>query len=173
MESISTSERLFYWERDSGSNRQVTLRSATDELGKLVFASCGSLAAGQTAVGEWTLKRDGFIHPRVTVRRTGSDVDVAVLSVFPTGGGTAVMTGAGEFELRISGWLQNRMGLWQRQLECLRFERKGNRAQVRVLVELDPEPLSVLLLLSWYTLVLADDDASAAAASMAAMTAVM
>jgi hypothetical protein len=41
----------------------------------------GSLASAQTAGGAWTLKRVGFLNPRVSVREDGSPTDLARLSV--------------------------------------------------------------------------------------------
>jgi hypothetical protein len=54
--------------------------------------SWGSLATGESAEGEWTFKRIGFLRPRVTVRETGSDADLAVFSISWTGDGTVVFS---------------------------------------------------------------------------------
>src|SRR6266849_9596869 len=43
--------------------------------------SWGSLATGKSGGSEWTFKRLGFLRPRVTVRGTGSDSNLAVLSI--------------------------------------------------------------------------------------------
>jgi hypothetical protein len=173
LDLLSASTGTLRWEPERSSSRQFTLKAGTAEVGKLTFTGCGSLATGRTAAGEWTLKREGFIHPRVTVRRTGSDVTVAILSVSMTGSGAAVIAGLGEYGLQMSGWMQNQLSFRRGEVECLRFETKGRQAEVHLLAPIEPEPLSILLLLGWHALVLADDDAAAVAASTAALVAVM
>ncbi len=55
----------------SGDARVATLRWARHG---------GSLATAELSTGSWTLKRGGFLNPRVTVRAAGADADVARLS---------------------------------------------------------------------------------------------
>jgi hypothetical protein len=171
--SLPAAGGVLIWKSDSVSSRSFTLGAGAFEFGNLTFAGCGSLATGRTAAGEWTLRREGFVHPRVTVKRAGSNVPVAFLSLTMTGGGTAVIAGFGEYTLHTSGWMQQKLNCRRGEVDCLRFERFGRKAAVHLLAPIAPQPLSILLLLGWYTLLLADEDASTVAATTAALVAVM
>src|SRR5579871_3788918 len=64
------------------------------EAGRLFFSGkSGSLARGETASGEWTFKREGFLHPRITVRKTGVDCNYGALSLSANGNGKLSLSG--------------------------------------------------------------------------------
>lgn len=57
------------WLPVAGSEGVFELRASGQLVGRLSrVRHAGSLARGETAGGEWTFKRVGFLHPRVTVR---------------------------------------------------------------------------------------------------------
>src|SRR5712692_10317146 len=66
--------------------------------------SWGSLATGKSGGSEWTFKRLGFLRPRVTVRGTGSDSCLAVLSINWAGEGAVVFSDGETFQLKRSGF---------------------------------------------------------------------
>jgi hypothetical protein len=164
------------WHRGPESRRKYVLEGASGEAARLAFTSSwgGSLASGQTAHGEWTFKRGGFLHPRITVRRAGADADCAVLSVSNMGNGTLSIEGAGEYNLASSGWLHRSWEFTSAGSRLLHFEQSHGGAEVEILsAGVPPESLSLLLLLGWYFPVLADEDAAAISASTAAIIATM
>ena len=64
----------------------VTIENET--IAKLVWKnSWGSLATGESSEGRWTLKREGFLRPRITIREAGSDFSLGVLSMRSVGSG--------------------------------------------------------------------------------------
>lgn len=67
------------WAQPKEAVPSFHLRSGEMLLATLSFRSpLGTLATAQTSEGMWTFKRVGFLNPRVTVRRAGSEEDLAV-----------------------------------------------------------------------------------------------
>ncbi|MGI0129302.1 MAG: hypothetical protein ACREEC_04005, partial [Thermoplasmata archaeon] len=70
------------WLRRGASPLEFDLLAGDQPVATLIWKSgTGSLATARTASGSWTLKRTGFLNPRVTVRAEGTTTDVAHLSV--------------------------------------------------------------------------------------------
>jgi hypothetical protein len=70
------------WLRTSEAPVAYELRSGDDLIARLSRARHGgSLVHAETSEGSWTLKRVGFLHPRVTARKEGAPGDVAVLDI--------------------------------------------------------------------------------------------
>jgi hypothetical protein len=90
-------------------DRRYELRSGDHVLGMLEFASAsGSLATVRVVEGAWTMKRTGFLHPRVTVREAGNGEDLAVYEPRLRGDGTVTFTGGRSFPFRPTDfWHQN------------------------------------------------------------------
>jgi hypothetical protein len=60
-----------------------------EEVASLVWENlAGSLATGESSEGKWSMKRVGFLDPKITIREAGSDRNLAVLSLSLTGQGT-------------------------------------------------------------------------------------
>lgn len=163
------------WTRDSSSKRNHLLSSAAGLAGKLSFVkSCGSLAEGETAQGAWTFKREGFLHPRVNVRRPGSDVTIGILSLSAIGNATLTLPGGAEYRFSISGWCRDHWRFDKGGRPVVRFERTHGGAQATIESSGDDQhTLSLLLLLGRYIPLLVDADDAAMAASMAAIVACM
>src|SRR5262245_10227010 len=64
------------WVRPSARRKYDELRSGEETVATLRWQK-GSLAVAEVGDGRWTFKRQGFWRQRVTVRREGSDVDIA------------------------------------------------------------------------------------------------
>ena len=121
------------WKRDRALNRAHVLSSQGGLVGRLSFAGmCGSLATGETAHGAWTFKREGFLHPRVTIRRAGSDVTIGVLAVTGSGRGTLTLPGGEEYRLTTSGWSRSRWSFERGAEAVVRFERISGGAAVTI-----------------------------------------
>ena len=90
METIhGMTNRTLNWIKSGPSKREFELRGETGVFGKLKWNKrFGSLATAMTNDGEWTLKRSGFLHPRVSARNAGSNKDIAVFKSGWTGTGT-------------------------------------------------------------------------------------
>jgi hypothetical protein len=70
------------WIRSDPDSPVFELRAGDALVGRLTrVRHGGSLAHAETSEGEWTIKRTGFLHPQVTLRKAGSPVDQARLDV--------------------------------------------------------------------------------------------
>lgn len=138
------------------------------ETGRLFFSGrSGSLAKGETAHGEWTFKREGFLYPRITVRKTGADNNCGALSLSASGNGKLTLAWGEEFTFVTGGWLQSHWSFKRGAVEVMRFSRDGSSADVEVLnPSVAPETLSVLVLLGWYAPLLAADEAAVNASAV-------
>jgi hypothetical protein len=173
------------WIQPKGLGRHFELRAGDDVLAILRFETlCGSLARAESADGSWTFKRVGFFKPRVTVRKAGEEVNLAVYTPRWTG-----REGALEFpDGRVFSWKQT--NFWAARYQIT--DAVGNllasfqsgidksklsdifKTQARVEIDLRgralPE-LPLLVLLGWYLIVLQENDAAAAGAAAAAAAA--
>jgi len=103
----STKSKVFEWAK---SGKTSTLTAEGKVYARVTWAkSWGSLATGESADGEWTLKRVGFLRPRVTVRKKGSQTDLVVISMDWTGGGAVSFSDASSFSFK-------RVGFWRPEL---------------------------------------------------------
>jgi hypothetical protein len=150
--------------------RNYVLEAEGQETGRLAFSGkSGSLAKGMTAHGEWTFKREGFLHPRITVRKTGADSNCGSLTLTANGNGKLSLTLGEEFSFVTGGWLRSHWSFNRGMVEVVRFSRDGSSADVEVVnATVNEETLSILVLLGWYAPLLAADEAAVIAATMAA-----
>jgi hypothetical protein len=139
-----------------------------DEVGRLFFSGkSGSLAKGATAHGEWTFKREGFLHPRITVRHTGSDDNCAALVLSDGGNGRLNFASGDEFSFSTGGWMQSHWSFLRGCTEVMRFSRDGSSCDVEILnAGVGPEKLSVMVLLGWYAPLLAAEEAAVIASTV-------
>ncbi len=152
--------------------RNYILEAEGLEAGRLAFSRVGgSLAKGMTAHGEWTFKREGFLHPRITVRKTGDDSNCGALTLAANGNGKLALASGEEFNFITSGWLQSHWSFNRGLVEIVRFGRDGSSADVEIInPTVTVETLSLLVILGWYAPLLAADEA-AVIATVAACTA--
>jgi hypothetical protein len=163
------------WTRDPESKLAHSLSSAEGVVARLTFAGiCGSMANGETAHGRWTFKREGFLHPRVSIRRSGSDVTIAILSLSASGNGRLTLPGGTEYRFVTSGWCRERWRFDKLEKTVIQFERSRGGAKVAIEDRAaGDEVLSILSLLGIYMPVLAEAEDAAIAASTAAVIACM
>lgn len=155
--------------------RSFILEAEGLELGRLGFSGkSGSLAKGLTAHGEWTFKREGFLHPRITIRKTGADANCGSLTLSANGNGKLSLAGGEDFNFVTAGWLQSHWSFSRGLSEIVRFSRDGSSADVEVVnATVSAETLSLLILLGWYAPLLAAHEAEVIAATMATCPAVI
>jgi hypothetical protein len=126
----------------------------------------GSLATGRSADGEWTFKRAGFIHPRITVREPGRDTDLYSVQVTWGGEGILDIPGRGNFR-----WIPN---VWHRRWvlqgpdgkEVMHMTLNGF-TKISGAITINPKwlndrMLSLVTLLGWYLMMLVVSDEAAA-----------
>jgi hypothetical protein len=150
------------WLRTTPSVLEFHLLSSDATLASLAGSKPhGSLALAETRESQWTIKRIGFLHPHVTVRRTGESKDLARLSnhmshhrIELAGGATYDLKRAG---LLVPAWqLFSKTGEELLHIEPVREGRRldGGTAQVAAAARTLAE-LPLLLVLTWYFIVLA------------------
>lgn len=163
------------WIQSGPSKREFELRGETGVFGSLKWKKrFGSLAIAVTNDGAWTLKRSGFLHPRVSARNAGSNKDLAVFKPGWTGMGTV------EFQtgLKLS-WVNKNFlhSEWTFMgpdgMDILRFQTKPGptKINVQVLVLSDLPELPLLVCLGMYLLILIHEESAAVSVSMVPVTA--
>ena len=147
------------WVQPSRMKQDFELRSGDDVVATLHWER-SSLTTAKTAFQSWTFKREGFWHPRITVRAPGSDANVAVFE--------AGWTGAGLLELGQGRSLRfGPANFWRSQWQweeakgspLVQFKVSGRLLKLEGQVEIasqataeSPE-LPLLVVLGWYLLV--------------------
>jgi hypothetical protein len=168
MEPLDDRFTTLVWRQPSSRRRQYSLRAGEMEVGTLTFEKTfGSLATGRLAEGAWTFKRAGFLSPRVTVRKMGSESDLAVFTPRWTGAGELRFTSGDVLTWRPFGFLgaqwafvrgdaETRLVTFGLQRGLVRFQ-----VQDRIGAGEGREPgRGLLLLLGLYLLVLSQEDAA-------------
>ncbi len=141
---------------------QSQLRANDDVIATLTWAKrWSSLASAESATGKWTLKRTGFLRPHVTIRESGSDANLAVVTMSGGGDGVLDFADGRSFRLRGSGVRHPGLTVFDargRTLLILALDPGGKNNEATVEVERsDPDSAPKLLLLtiiSWYVALL-------------------
>ncbi|MCC7156377.1 MAG: hypothetical protein IT161_17505 [Bryobacterales bacterium] len=160
------------WLQPDGWTRSFELRSGETLIGRLEFQSAfGSLAMAEVGEEKWTMKRQGFFSPQVTLRRASFDEDLAVYVPKWTGSkglltfkdGTVLHLNSTSFWGGEWAWID------AEERTLVRFH---NRGFLRHGADIDVEPgarsrtdLAVLLAMGWYLLYLYQQDTSAVVAT--------
>jgi hypothetical protein len=155
------------WVQPARLTQEFELRDGDEVVGTLRWAR-PSLATGETANQSWTLKREGFWHPRITVRVPPSEDNIATFAPGWAGGGM----------LDLGSGVQLRFGaasFWHSQWDWIDAQNqplvhfKSHQGLLKVEGQINIEAgaierpdLPVLVVLGWYLLVLFGKDASAA-----------
>ena len=164
------------WVQPAALKRGHELRAGDEVVATLVFQR-GSLADAVAADGHWTFKRQGFWHPRVTVRVVGTDTDLAVFRPRWMGGGTLDLPSGKGIDLSPANLWQTQWAWKEGESTSVVFKsRHGlikSGAEVDVAEEgLNRPDLSLLILLGYYLILLyAEDVAATSAASVTVISA--
>ncbi len=171
---LEVADQVLVWQQPARSKRAFELRAGDEVVATLRFAR-GSLAEAEAANHRWTFKREGFWHPRVTVRVEGSDTDVAVFKPSWSGGGT--LERPQEPVKLIAANMWHSQWVWQvtKDVPLVHFKSHQGFFKTSAEVEVsrgavDPADVPLLVLLGWYLILLFAEDA--AAASIATITTV-
>ncbi len=162
------------WEQPARTKRDFELHAGEELLAVLRFQR-GSLADAAVADCRWTFKREGFGHPRVTVRMPGADTDLAVFRASWTGGGTLEFAAGNVARLSVAN-VWHSQWLWHGKDEAplVRFKARQGFMTTSALVDISAgagksEDLPLLVVLGWYLILLYSED-SAAASTAAVVT---
>jgi hypothetical protein len=169
------------WIQPRKHKRDFELRAGEEILATLRWdKQRRQIAAGEAADGRWTFRRPGFLHQHVEARLSEVDLEVARFQPLLRGGGTLEFPDGRRFGLRpTSFW--NAEWAWTTATNdiLLRVKRTARSTLEKGVIELLPgtsgiPELALLILLSWYLIILAADDAATAtmSASVAATAAV-
>ncbi len=152
------------WVQKEALQRSYELQFDGELVATLRFHSgCGSLATAETVGGRWTIKREGFLTPRITVRVSGTDANVAVFYPSLGGGGELVFAGGDRYIWKCTSfWRCEWAFLSTGNAPLLQFHRNGfvkMSSQVRVMSA--APATNLLALLGWYLVIVTSEDAAA------------
>ncbi len=158
------------WRHPSAKQRNYELVSGDSVLATLSFAKfLGSLAEAQVGGTAYSLKREGFLRPKITVRKAPFEHNIGVMEMSWRGNGKLEMSNGPRYYFkRVSAWRNQwnilddngrvlaEMGMRKRLLH--------NEANVTVIEKTAKESdLLLLLTLGWYMMLLILQDSAAAA----------
>lgn len=175
LSEVSGQELL--WVQPAARKKAHELRAAEEVVATLIFQR-GSLADAVAADQHWTFKREGFWHPRVTVRTAGSDADLAIFRPRWMGGGTLELGEGKTADLSPANLWQSQWVWKEGETPLLTFRSRHGLIKAGAQVEIAPasaqrKDLALLVLLGYYLILLYAEDAVAAstAATVAATSA--
>ncbi len=149
------------WLRTSESPLEFTLSAGDASVAVLRWAAHrGSFATAETAGGTWTLKRTGFLAPRLTVRKEGATEELAHLTAHLRHH-TLELGGGGRYLLRrtsllLPSWtLSNATGVEVLHVEPVPEGRKLGGGAVLVAPDTNSPEALLLVVLAWYFIGLA------------------
>jgi hypothetical protein len=160
------------WRQPSASHRVYELVSGDQVFASLRFVKAlGTLAEVQANGATFSLKRVGFLHPKVTIRKTPFEQDIGTVEMSWRGTGTVTMSNGQRYVLkRASAW----GGKWEvvddanETLATTKMRRGFLRNEADVAVEekgAKNGDLVLLLALGMYISILIQQDSAAAAGS--------
>jgi hypothetical protein len=157
------------WVQPDVLDRRYELRADDAVIATLGWeTTLGSLATGETAEGRWTLKRAGFLRPRVMARVAGSKIPAATVTLHWDGNGDVNFADGHEFRwARMSFWHSEWAFTSKDGQPLLVFKPKfvmlGAGAEIEIEAHaLSLPELSLLALLGWYLIVLIHEETVAA-----------
>ena len=163
------------WTQTKAMRREYELRSEADLLGHLRFEkSCGSLASAQVDSQSWTFKREGFLNPRVTVRAPNSEANVAVFRPNWTGSGVVEFLDGHNVQWRCANFWGSEWCFFRAETPLIRFKHHGGILKVSASLEIalaqeTSADLPLLAAFGWYLMLLAAEDATITAVTVATM----
>lgn len=156
------------WVQPKRLTRRYELRAGEDLSATLQWQKTfGSLAVAESADGQWTIKRSGFLRPRVTIRVAGSDSDIAVFEAGWWGDGILEILGGPRFFWKsLNFWRSEWAWMGADGALLLRVKTKFTLTKMEGRVQIEPTAgsipqLSLLAILGWYLIVLMAKDSAA------------
>jgi hypothetical protein len=153
------------WVQRSAVKQAYELRAGEEVTGSLVWQR-GTLAVGEIAGRRWTVKREGFWHPRITVRVQDSDLDTVVFHPSWRGGGLLELAGGRILRFRAANVWRSQWD-WQEAAGDVLVRFRSRQGLFKSGAELEIMPaaaglpeLSLLAVLGWYLIVLGARDSA-------------
>ena len=81
-ESMETTENTLTWSAAKRPGPDYLLTSNGKVLASLRFQGLGSLAVGEYGGNSISMKRGGFLHPYISIRKLEFDTDLAILHMY-------------------------------------------------------------------------------------------
>ena len=160
------------WQQDSAFGRRYSLKMGDSVLAELAFVkTLGTLAEARTATSAWSFKRRGVFSSIVNARPLGEEREEATYQPNWTSSKGLLQLDSGEqFQLRTSNfWASEWVLATTDGIPLLRFHNRGflkHGAGVDVEEQGRNHPrLELLLTLTWYILVLHQQDSTVVAAT--------
>jgi len=174
--SAAPGSKLF-WVQPRALEREFELRSECGLCGRLRFEKAlGTLATADSAQGRWTLKRSGFLNPRVTIRKSGRYADVAVFWPKLWGGGWVDFADGNRFQWKSFNFWGTAWGFAGVREELLFTMKPGaektklsDLLKTQAVVEIVTHPdglaeMPLLIMLGWYLMIMQQEYSATAAA---------
>jgi hypothetical protein len=163
------------WLQPSALKREFELRSGSELVATLVFRSAwGTFATAKSGEGSWTFKRVGFWQNKASIRRPGSETDLALFkdNTWSTGG-TLAFPGGRKFRATTNIWDTELAFKTESEDLLMRFKyggvfRKSADVEITELGQASPE-LPLFVLFGWYLVIMLDSDSSSGAEAFVAM----
>jgi hypothetical protein len=161
------------WTQPSAGRRTFELRDGAALFGTLTWQRAfGSLAIARTADGAWTLKRAGFLRPRINVWTMKPAAECAVYEAAWTGSGRLQFPDGHCYEWRLRSFWKN---IWAFESEddriAAQFQFKLTPPRQHAQLTISPEsarPAEVPLLavVGFYVLILVHNECAATTAAV-------
>jgi hypothetical protein len=104
------------WEQVKAGQRYYELRKGNEKMASLTFPrALGTFAEAELAGARYTFKRTGFLHPKVTIRRTGLEEDIGLVRLTMGGNGTLEFTDGKRYGFHLLSFWNNRWGFFDEQ----------------------------------------------------------
>ncbi|MGH9458064.1 MAG: hypothetical protein ACRD2J_10545 [Thermoanaerobaculia bacterium] len=159
------------WFHPAPAERYHELRGAGGKVASIRWArEQGTLATGEWGSRVWSFKRFGFFHPKITIRRSGSEANLGRFEPNMTGGGVLHLAGGVDFRLVGNFWRGEWRWVDPAGHDLLEFKRdfsvvERNEGHLTwVSDEVDEERFQLLALFGWYVVIMLADDAAHAPA---------
>lgn len=156
------------WIHPDPAVRYHELRSPEGKVASIRWRNAeGTLATGEWGEHSWTFKRFGFFHPKITIRRRGSEANVAGFEPNMSGGGILHLEDGINYRLVGNFWRAEWRWVSGGGRDGLEFRRdfsveERNEGHITwVADDLREEMLHLLALFGWYVVIMLADDAVA------------
>ena len=165
------------WAQPSFAKTKYELRAGDEVVATIQFQRA-TLARADAEGEAWTFKREGFWRQRVTVRREGSDDNIAIFRPYAFGGGELLASSGSTFELSSAHFFHPEWTWKQGERPLMQFKGGPRMSGRSGVVALLPEALHLpelplLTVLGWYLILLIAKDVAVVAATTAARVPVM
>ena len=168
-----------HWRQPKALRQEYELRTEGGELLATLSMKMGWMRArteATTSAGNWTFQHVGFLHPRVLLRKTPMEEQVAEFQLKKLGKGTVRFADGHEYEWKTTSFWKAQFGFFDSSGNAVLSIRRDTSSRklsdlfkANALIELPSaatpaEQLSVLALFAWYFLILRRQQGAAVAA---------